>query len=387
MKGQTVTAAFEPCQAWSGYDSTWWKSQTRQIHWLVKKLPRLGAGWNPIPIHLKSPSDHDRRLPRNQRCHPLGYTFCDQPVPTWTISPRGHASHLEPWQVMMLKVQGQFRARPHGQVSEKKCTSWKEGNDAIKFQRISFFRFWTSFYYELCTFIGMEFPIYIYIYPSYILHVQQKSCDDVSPVRTPGSTTALLSLVDRSVDGNGQLFDIFVTWDTFSVVLFSPSDDFPLVYIFFLQDSSFDAAWPGGSGFGEFYARLFGWPFTPNEAQGTHLTGGFGSHQHGSRAATLPGLRGWDRPEDGTWGENGDRELKGKMRPKNGGSLNLDSWIVSPYGVWICFMESESWIWPQVSAFSWHLNASLEPLRLEINFPYYALMSSEFFRGLAHFYA
>lgn len=169
MKGQTVTAAFEPCQAWSGYDSTWWKSQTRQIHWLVKKLPRLGAGWNPIPIHLKSPSDHDRRLPRNQRCHPLGYTFCDQPVPTWTISPRGHASHLEPWQVMMLKVQGQFRARPHGQVSEKKCTSWKEGNDAIKFQRISFFRFWTSFYYELCTFIGMEFPIYIYIYIS-ILH-------------------------------------------------------------------------------------------------------------------------------------------------------------------------------------------------------------------------
>lgn len=54
MKGQTVTAAFEPCQASSGYDSTWWKSQTRQIHWLVKKLPRLCAGWHQIPIHLKS---------------------------------------------------------------------------------------------------------------------------------------------------------------------------------------------------------------------------------------------------------------------------------------------------------------------------------------------
>ena len=47
-------------------------------------------------------------------------------------------------------------------------------------------------------------------------------------------------------------------------------------------------------------------------------------------------------------------------------------------------MESESWIWPQVSAFSSQLNASLEPLRLEINFPYYALMSF-FFRGSGAF--
>lgn len=273
-----------------------------------------------------------------------------------------------------------------GRCQKRNAQVEKKGMMLSSFNESPFSGFGHHFTMNFVPSLGWNFQ-YIYIYPSYILHVQQKSCDDVSPVRTPGSTTALLSLVDRSVDGNGQLFDIFVTWDTFSVVLFSPSDDFPLVYIFFLQDSSFDAAWPGGSGFGEFYARLFGWPFTPNEAQGTHLTGGFGSHQHGSRAATLPGLRGWDRPEDGTWGENGDRELKGKMRPKNGGSLNLDSWIVSPYGVWICFMESESWIWPQVSAFSWHLNASLEPLRLEINFPYYALMSSEFFRGLAHFYA
>lgn len=299
---------------------------------------------------------------------------------TWSCKPSGTmASHdAEGPRTVSGKAS---RAGVRKEMHKLKRREWcYQVSTNLLFQVLDIILLWTLY-------LHWDGISYIYIYPSYILHVQQKSCDDVSPVRTPGSTTALLSLVDRSVDGNGQLFDIFVTWDTFSVVLFSPSDDFPLVYIFFLQDSSFDAAWPGGSGFGEFYARLFGWPFTPNEAQGTHLTGGFGSHQHGSRAATLPGLRGWDRPEDGTWGENGDRELKGKMRPKNGGSLNLDSWIVSPYGVWICFMESESWIWPQVSAFSWHLNASLEPLRLEINFPYYALMSSEFFRGLAHFYA
>ncbi len=178
----------------------------------------------------------------------------------------------------------------------KEMHKLKGGNDA--FLRISSFQIWT-FYNKLCTFIGMESQkIYTNIHPTFCLSkipnikypkTLRWRCQPCKDARVHYSF----------VEPGGQEWWKCTAFlgnscrDTISVVVsFSPNmlDDFPGFFV-----------WRSMT------RRVFRWILLDLERVENEekifwmqrFTGGFGSHQHGSWAATLPCLRGWDRRDKG----------------------------------------------------------------------------------------
>ena len=141
-------------------------------------------------------------------------------------------------------------------------------------------------------------------------------------------------------------------------------------YTSLIQDSSFDAAWPGGSGFGEFYDRLLDAlrrptkPKTKRDSPDRWLW--LSPAWIASSSTSVPPRLGWKNAAKKRW--------IFKLRLLDCESLRCMDLL---YGIWVLDFGIQDSRWPQVSAFSSHLNASLEPLRLEIKF-HIASMTSIF---------
>ena len=157
--------------------------------------------------------------------------------------------------------------------------------------------FWT-FYNKLCTSIGMESQIYTNIHPTFCLS-KIPNIKYPKKVRWRCQPCKDARVHYSFVEPGGQEW-----WKWTGFLGIFVEIQFLLLFHFHLtcwmisQDSSFDAAWPG-----EFFRWiLLDLEKVENEEKTfwmQRFTGGFGSHQHGSWAATLPCLRGWDRRDKG----------------------------------------------------------------------------------------